>query len=424
MRTARGVALGVLLAVPASAQSSLFEVSGSGMPVDLLGDANGDGIGDFLVSQPYAENGALVDAGCVSVYSGADGSVLRTLYGADARSHFGQGASAVGDVNGDGSGDFAVGAPDEDVPQKHDAGKVRIFSGLDGSVLHERNGARLAEFFGTVCAGVGDIDGDGRPDVLVSAPGAIAPDGTWGGALRILSGADGRLLLQVFGDHAANLLGQGSAAGLGDVDGDGRPDFGGVQQSTIRVFSGADGHEIRRHEFGSPLDTFFLAGGLDANGDGFADYVMGHRLWPGWVEVRSGRDGTVLLRLVGDDQGQIRSALGLRDIDGDGYGDVAIGLPYADGRAGDQTGQVRAYSVRTGRSIVQVEGASPEERLALAGFAGGRDWNGDRYSDLIVPSRSSVAIVSLVPRGLEPYGVGTAGCSGELTLLALSLIHI
>src|SRR5262245_36394981 len=94
------------LAGAAGAQSVLFDLfgtpgSGFGATVDTLGDLDGDGFGEFLVGSPFEDNVNL-EVGAVRVYSGKDGSLRYTLRGSGAQGHFGTAAGPAGDVNADG----------------------------------------------------------------------------------------------------------------------------------------------------------------------------------------------------------------------------------------------------------------------------------------------------------------------------------
>ncbi|MGH7149100.1 MAG: FG-GAP repeat domain-containing protein, partial [Planctomycetota bacterium] len=78
--------------------------------------------------------------------------------------------------------------------------------------------------FGAPVAGVGDIDGDGVPDILGSAPGFTAPPFVpYAGRARVYSGATGGVLLEWVGTQANAFLGFHSAR-RGDANGDGVPD--------------------------------------------------------------------------------------------------------------------------------------------------------------------------------------------------------
>jgi hypothetical protein len=99
-----------------------------------------------------------------------------------------------------------------------------LFSGRTASLLRELVGSPL-EQFGYSVSGPGDVDGDGIPDLLIGAPYASQR-----GAVHLFSGRNGVRLAQL--DGSVQFDGFGTAvAGLGDVNGDGRPDFAiGIQQ--------------------------------------------------------------------------------------------------------------------------------------------------------------------------------------------------
>ena len=139
---------------------------------------------------------------------------------------FGYTVSGVPDVDGDGAGDVIVGAVFEDPgPSPPAAGRAYVFSGVTGAPLHTLASPNEEPegFFGTAVAGVGDVDGDGRGDVIVGA-------GESGGALNagrayVFSGATGILLHTLVSPHPTRDGSFGNAvAGVPDLDGDGRGD--------------------------------------------------------------------------------------------------------------------------------------------------------------------------------------------------------
>jgi len=425
MHPARLLAL-LLTSVPLAAQSTLFDVSGAvgdsyGQCCDLVGDMNGDGKGEFLVGAWRDDNGTLTDAGSVFVYSGADGTLLRTIQGTGADDHMGFGSSAAGDVNGDGYLDVCAAADEDNVAGiGANAGSATIVSGFDGSVLFTFTGVSSSDLFGWSTAAVGDVNGDGRDDVLVGALNAedvSSPSNA--GSLTVFSGADGTILWRVFGDAVAGQLGS-NVGRVGDVNGDGRADFAGVQGNSVRVFSGADGSELlRRTASGNAL---IVSGGLDANADGFDDVLVGSgsaNSNTGRVQVVSGADNTVLWTVFGDVAGDQLGAgvVGCGDLDGDGYGDWAAGMPGFDGPAGLNTGAIRAFSGRTGLVIATVPGDLANDRIGSS-LGGGRDVDGDGVQDVLASSigAAKAKLVSFVPQGIEVFGTGTAGCDGALDL--------
>jgi len=417
----------VLLSLPLSSQETLHDVSGAtgdsfGQVCDVLGDINGDGFGEFLVGAWRADPAGVTDAGSVVVFSGFDGSVLTSVPGTGIGDHMGFGSSAAGDIDGDGVGDICAAADEDNVAGVgSNAGSAVVVSGDDGSVIYTFNGVAGGDLFGWSTAAVGDVNGDGRDDVLVGA--LMAEEvGTPvdAGSLTVFSGLDGSVIQRVFGDVVGGNLG-GHVGRVGDVNGDGKADFAGAQGNIVRVFSGADGSELWRRGGGNSPK---VSGGIDANGDGFDDYVIGSASITsstGRVQLVSGFDNSILHEVFGgattDQLGA--GVAGAGDLDGDGYGDFAAGMPGFDGAAGLNTGAVRAYSGRTGAVLFTVEGDLAGDRLGSA-LGGGRDVNGDGIPDVVASSISTAKakVISFVPRGLVPYGSGSPSCAGTSTLLA------
>lgn len=146
-----------------------------GCVVSIVGDVTGDGYDDVLVGADEEDPGTSPErAGRSYVFSGASGDTLYTLVSPneEAWGIFSYWASGAGDVNSDGYPDLAVGAFNEDPdPSPVDAGRAYAFDGYTGDPIftlvspnEEPDG-----FFGVSVAGAGDVNGDGRPDVVVGA---------------------------------------------------------------------------------------------------------------------------------------------------------------------------------------------------------------------------------------------------------------
>jgi hypothetical protein len=313
---------------------------GYGLFVCVVGDANLDGHADVLVGSPrtsFLPDQSERVPGQAVLHSGKDGARLATLTG---KSTFGWAVAGVGDVNGDGYPDIAVG---ETRP-----GSINVFSGKDGALLLQRS--NVAESYGGNVAPAGDADLDGFPDVLVGAHSADGPERDRG-LVELLSGKD----LGVLRTHqgGAEFDGLGSCvASLGDVDRDGHADYlvgargvdgqvpdgkGAVTDDShagvLYVFSGKDGSELRRvhgPHAGAELGTYACGMG-DLNGDAVPDFAAtGSRRNDGWVGLFSGADGALLRHVPG------QSVACTGDVDGDEHNDLVVGLyarPKAIGRA-------------------------------------------------------------------------------------------
>ncbi|MHC4976151.1 MAG: FG-GAP-like repeat-containing protein, partial [Planctomycetota bacterium] len=132
-------------------------------------DADGDGVGDLYVGD-FADrfnSGSKPSLGAAYVYSGATGEEIHHFRGKGQTTGMGPGRWA-GDVDGDGHEDLAVGAYTASNGDSI-AGRVVIFSGRDGSVLRTITSTSPFEQLGFDCVGIGDVNGDGAPDYLVSA---------------------------------------------------------------------------------------------------------------------------------------------------------------------------------------------------------------------------------------------------------------
>ena len=228
-----------------------------------LGDVNGDDIADIIVGSPDARPNNRDEAGQTHVVFGSASGFtsqvdVTSLDGANGFvvdgvefSRSGSSVAALGDVNGDGVGDFIIGTPlqsfDDQIPRVPDllvGGATLVFgqqgaraATLDLASFSNRvdgiiyRGTTTQEGFGFAVSTLGDINGDGVDDFAIGAPGFgrvyVVYGETSGGLslpggpfLRTLDGSRGFIIE----DLALNGVGR-SVAGAGDVNGDGIGDI-------------------------------------------------------------------------------------------------------------------------------------------------------------------------------------------------------
>jgi VCBS repeat protein/FG-GAP repeat protein len=170
--------------------TSLFGLSTvggrSGASVGGGGDVDGDGTPDVVVGSPAWIN----ERGYVRVFSGQGGGVLRSLNTPeDALDRWGHAVDMVGDLNGDGHSDLAVGIQFGDAGSLN-CGSVYVYSGKDWSLFYRLDGLASGDQFGSVVSVAGDVDGDGFTDLISGAPFSSAGLDTTG-SVRVTSGLGG-----------------------------------------------------------------------------------------------------------------------------------------------------------------------------------------------------------------------------------------
>lgn len=155
------------------------------MFVSVVGDVNHDGTADIYASD-YPNSARGPSTGRVYVHSGRDGAVLLTLTGEGPGNGFGVGPADAGDVNDDGYDDLAVGAW-QFAGSAPSGGKIYVISGRDGNSLRTITGRVPGETLGFDSTGLGDVNGDGVPDLLVTSAWSTI-NGFRSGRVFVLSG--------------------------------------------------------------------------------------------------------------------------------------------------------------------------------------------------------------------------------------------
>ncbi|MFK5956433.1 MAG: FG-GAP-like repeat-containing protein [Planctomycetota bacterium] len=361
-----------------------------GESVSSAGDVNGDGFDDVIVGAAYAQIIGPGEVGSAFVYSGADGSVLFQWNGQVSSDRFGVSVSSAGDVNGDGIVDFIVGA-DSTGNNGLSSGSAYVYSGADGSLLYQWDGGNAFDRFGWPVSGAGDVNGDGFDDLIVGA--RYSDDGGLnGGSAYLFSGANGSLFYQWDGAASASFGASVSAAG--DVNGDGFDDVivgaTGTGSGSAYVYSGANGSLLYQWNGQSANDRFgySVSGAGDVNGDGFADLVVGAlfatAISSGSAYVYSGTNGSMLYQWDGQALGNRfgNSVSSAGDVNGDGFDDVIVGANGTDNH-GIDSGTAYVYSGAYGSLLHQWEGQNADDQFGHC-VSGAGDVNGDGFENVIV----------------------------------------
>jgi hypothetical protein len=387
LKHATAVAAALALAAPAAASAGfkepvnvIWQHTGSagdnfGWAVSPLADVDHDGAADAIIGEPG------FDHGTTWLLSGATGRVIRSFDGQPGDAN-GFAIADAGDTNRDGYDDILSGAP----RQNADApGHVYLYSGRDGSLLHAFAGDALPDSFGSAVSSAGDVNRDGRPDVLIGAPGHAG-----GGMAFVYSGRNYQPLYRIPAPDALHFFGYGTGT-TDDVDGDRVPDEIVGGGGAGYVFSGVDGrllYPLPPSAAARQFGTFFLAGVGDVNRDRVPDIYGGdygandNGPASGFAGVYSGRDGTLLHSWFGSEPGAgLGPGRGAGDVDCDHRPDLAIGS-YQSDEGGLDAGKIELYSGATGAKLRTITSTTPGENLGFDAVGVG-DVDRDHRPDLL-----------------------------------------
>ena len=412
-----------------------------GTSVAGAGDVNGDGYSDVIVgaeeyNDPESNEGiAFVFHGSASgIANGTPATAAAKIESNQISALLGVSVAGIGDVNGDGYADVAVGADSYDNGQS-DEGAVFVFLGSASGIGNRTPATAAAQLEvnqnGAALAGVtraGDVNGDGYDDLLIAAEFYDNPSFNEGAAFLYLGGANG--IASGNAVTAATLLESGQAgsafganlAGAGDVNGDGYADLivgaefydsGEADEGAAFVYLGsasgiADGTpataaaQLESNQSGSAFGTS-VAGAGDVNGDGYADVIVGADAYDAGetdegaafvfhgsaTGIASGTPASAAAQLESNQAGATLggSVAGAGDVDGDGFADVIVGAEdYDAGELDEGAAFVFRGSpsgIVAGAPAAQLESNQVEARLG-GSVAGAGDVKGDGYADVIV----------------------------------------
>ncbi len=447
-------------------------------------DFNDDGLDDFALG---ARGDGLAngkeDVGEVYIFFGkprmpssidlASQSPDVLLIGADPQDDFGQ-SLAVGELDGDGIADLALGADNANGEnnERQDAGEVHVMLGslrfpsrfdlaqdsLDATFI----GADIDDEFGSNIA-IGDVNGDGSDDLVVSAEDANGPEngrGQAGEAYVIFGPVEPNTTIDVlnvgpdvtvFGADTDDRLGE--ALAVGDVTGDGVADLvigapradgpnnarsrageaylirgSSSMPSAIDLADEGSALVILGTERGDDLGGA-LAAGLDLDGDGIGDLLVAadNAAGPGNRRFRAGEVYVILgssefepllepfidtarraqsFTIIGaDDHDDLGSFVGGGDFDGDGQVDLLLAAQTGNGPEGRRTSAGEVY-ILSGGDIDRDGVLDITDNCVDEGNPEQEDVDGDGLGDTCDSSPTAQSRSSSAPRALDVMHVG------------------
>ena len=312
--------------------------------------------------------------------------VIREWDGEAAGDQFGWIARVIGDVDRDGVPDIVTSAPTRTVGGAS-AGRVYVYSTKSGARLWSVAG-HPGDQLGIGVEAAGDTNRDGVPDVIAAAPGA--------GKAYIYSGANGRVLHTLSAERRSDAFGQ-HVSGVGDLNADGHADVivgapangaGGEGAGRAYVYSGKDGRVLLTLTGEAAHDAFGSAVGGSPNGRGSFLIVgapgAGAR-HAGRTYVYKGLSPKPAFVIEADDTGVALGAMFLStvgDLNHDGVPDV-YASDFSNAAKGPSTGRVYVHSGADGARLLTLTGDTAGEGFGIGPAAAG-DVDGDGFDDLIV----------------------------------------
>jgi len=420
-----------------------------GISVASAGDFNGDGIDDLIVGAADTTGSASSSGVAYIIFGsatlGAGGAFDLTslsgtngfiLNGVSTGDNAGETVAGIGDINGDTYDDVIIGAPQADPGGGTFRGSIYVvfggptvgasgavdLSALNGSNGFLVNGLDIADIAGVAVDGLGDVNGDTYPDIIIGAPkgdpGAIEDAG-----------------------EAYILFGSAAIGASGEVD--------------LASLNGANGFIVTG---AAPFDNLGLkvAGAGDVNGDSFNDILIGaSQADPGGIAGAgeaylifggpavgaagalaaadlSGPNGFVMTGIDAEDRAG-EAVAGAGDVNGDTYGDIIIGAPRADpaglGSGGETYIVFGGPSVGAGGAIA-LSGLNGSNGFTVSGtsiyaYSGCAvsdlgDVDGDGFDDIAIGAYgASPSGITLAGAAYIVFGSASVGASGTIDLTIL-----
>ncbi|HEV8718050.1 MAG TPA: FG-GAP-like repeat-containing protein [Candidatus Binatia bacterium] len=391
--------------------------SGFASSVAVVGDLDGDGVSDYVIGAYDQTVNKNPHQGRVFVFSGQSGKLLMTIENPTPSTEkeaykgaaFGFAVAAAGDVNADGTPDLLIGAFGQD-----DSGKAFLLSGKDGTLLHtfQAPQPQFGAGFGFATASLGDLTGDGVPDLIISA---FAQDGD--GKAYVFDGHNRKLLHTLAPPQTSGNSAFGwSVAAVSDLNHDGLSEIVvGAPYTTVDkvavqgrayVFNGKDGALLYTLNDPQPrageVFGWRVAAGGDLNKDGVPDLLIGApykdigtNLAQGAAFVFNGADGKLLFPL-NNPVPRPYSGFGYMliegaDVNGDSVPEILVGAPFQTVDQFHVQGEVFLFNGQDGRHLTTFDDPYPHQGATFGySIASPGDINGDKIPEFVVGASGQI----------------------------------
>jgi hypothetical protein len=409
-----------------------------GYSIAIAGDVNADGYDDILIGAAFSTGPNGAESGMTYLFFGGPEGWSMNINMSDADASFygeakddllGLSVSGVGDHNGDGIDDFMISGGDGMNYYLQRRRRAYLFYGnASGWSLNTNVSSAVRFTQGGYLTRIGDVNGNGYDDILIGRPRFNSYAGS--SALYFGKPSGSFIANKVFyGENWNDYCGE-TVSGAGDVNGDGYNDFlisshsngdgGRAAGKTYLVLGGTSirGYSLRHANatfLGSSMDIsgYSLAGAGDVNGDGYDDFLISaHRnstsaLYAGKSCLFFGRpDGwshdinltsanvTFFGEFADDNSGRYIATAG--DVNDDGYDDILIGSPY-NGESATDAGQTYLILGRASYwpSSVDLSAVNASflgvqsKELSGISIACNGDINGDGRDDILIGANSA-----------------------------------
>lgn len=416
-------------------QSTGTYASGGYVPDGLaVADVNGDGNPDLVVANSCAggSGGTCAGNGAIGILLGNGDGTFQSPQVLQTAAYY-AGSAAVADLNGDGNPDIVV--TDECASTDECEGVVAVFLGSGGGNFLPPQYC-LTGGYVAASVTVADVDGDGKPDVVIANRGVNISDDS--GLVSVLRGNGDGTLQDAQTYNSGGIFADRVA--VADVNKDGHPDVVVLNQCTTNTGCNDASDSSVGILLGNGNGTFQAAqvydsGGIlpvamtiaDVNGDSYPDLIVANRYQAGGDSFANGSvavlmgtgDGAFHTAHTYNSMGNSAQSVAVADVNRDGKPDVLVSNFTLNGI--DWSSDSVAVMLGRGDGSFQAAPTYSPSRVLQSNSAAMADLNGDGKTDLVVTDYFGAVDVLLGQGGgtfLAPKTYASGGFSAQAVTIA------